>query len=204
MSDIHAVEYEPDSEGNLKAPQMGTVETRDYVLACILGTLGIPMRGYAPVAVVFNANNIAETLSKPGKGNLNLCRVTFTFFYEGPNHAVYGPMNFHKVVAAYTLARLMQRKRRGDESPEIERMLVRAHRAIQRYQVHEWLVYEVAQLIDLASNIFVLGETVKELSHDPMLTVVRNLAKPGGLMHVAQPLNHEKSVMAKREFYGKV
>lgn len=204
MSDIHAVDYELDDTGNPRAPEHGTVETQDFVLACILGTLGFPMRGHVPVATIFNADNIAKTLLKPGKGNLRLCQGKFYFFYEGPNHTAHGKLTYARVMAAYLLARLCQRKRRGESSDELERMLERGRKACARHQVSDWLLYEIAQYIDLAANIFVLGETVQFLAADPLLSFVRNLATPGGLSHLVQPLNHEKSVMAKHEFYKRV
>jgi hypothetical protein len=203
MADIHAMDYDTDGEGNLIPPAMGTQETRDFVLACVLGTLGFSMRGYQPVAVLFNAENIAKTIMQPGKGNLTLCRVTFYFFFEGPNHSVYGKLTFDRVVAAYILARLLQRKRRGESTMELEGALARALKAKERYQIHDWMLYEVAQLIDMASNLFVISETVKGVAEDPMLAIVRALSKPGGLAHVAQPLNSENSVFAKKQFYEK-
>jgi hypothetical protein len=204
MSDVHAVDYDIDGEGNPRPPEHGLIETQDYVLACILGTLGFPMRGHVPVVVIFNADNIAKTILKPGKGNLRLCQVKFYFFYEGPNHFTYGKLTYARVMAAYLLARLCQRKRRGESSAELERMLERARKACSRHDVSDWMLYEVAQYIDLAANIFVLGETVQHLASDPLLAFVRNLATPGGLAHVVQPLNQEKSVMAKHEFYKRV
>lgn len=208
MADIHAVDYNTDSEGMLRPPHGGLVETQDLVLACILGTFGFAMRGYVPVSVAFHADNIA-TILKQGHGNLRLCQVRMTFHFEGPKHPTYGQLTYSRIMAAYLLCRLHQRVRRGEEAdkqhPEmLESMVARAVKCAQKNDVCQQMMYDVMQCIDMASNLFVMTETISELAKDPMLAVMRKLSKPGGLAHVAQPLNAESQVMAKRQFYQKV
>lgn len=203
MADIHAVDYDVDNEGKLRPPQMGLVETQDLVLACVLGTFGFSMRGYVPVSVTFHADNIA-TILKEGSGNLRLCQTRMTFHFEGPKHPTYGQLTYSRIMAAYLLCRLHQRVRRGEESDMLNAMVSRAVKCAEKNNVCRQMMYDVMQCIDMASNLFVMTETISELVKDPMLAIMRKLSKPGGLAHVAQPLNAESQVMAKRQFYQKV
>lgn len=202
MADIHAVDNETGEDGKPIPPAGGIFETRDLVYACVLGTLDFEMRGYQPCAIVVNGTNAATLLKKGGHGNLELCRTSYYFLYQGPTDSPYGDLNHSRVYAAYFLARQYQRQRRGDNSNDFPKVLDRAFRAAQKHDVTQELVHFILGMVDTIANLFVLADTIRELKDDPMVAFVRALGRPGGFAHIASPLHHETKLMDRNKFLG--
>lgn len=179
----------------------GYQETRDLVLAAILCTLGFPMRGHCPAAVVFDAQQIYITLLKKGTGDLELCRSTFYFHIE-TKHPEFGHIRFIQIFRAKLLAILVQRLHRGDKAPDLPLLLERAKQDCDKIGVSQELYNRIRDLVDFAANFMNLTEVIDELARDPMLRFARDIStKKNALRHLVQPLNQETSVVQKTEFY---
>lgn len=200
MADIHAVDYQIGDDGKPIPPKGGLIETRDLIFACILGVLDFEMRGQQPISIVVSGDNAATLIKSGGKGNLELCRTTYYFLWQGPTQSRFGPLNHSRVYAAYFLARQWQRKRRGEVDNEFPKIMERAFKAANAHEVSQEMVDWMIDMIDMASNLFVFADTIKELARDPLITFTRALGRPGGLAHIASPLHADSKIMDRSKF----
>lgn len=179
-------------------PKMGGYRTvNDPILAATMGTLGFVLRCVQPIEVLYNANAIVAF--DRGNGEVaNLASVQI-HFEESVQHEHFGPINFFQVECAHALAKLAQRKKRGDSSDALQAKIDAAHIKAQKARVSNPLFFFVQGLYDQVTNLNVLGEVISKLNDDnPYLKFMAAIAN-NGVAHTLNPLHCEDTAFRRSE-----